>query len=203
MQTLFHCPLWHTSTRPSNRFCPPVRRMVFTSHALIQERVPWHCMRYSYWNGYSPLDSSGRKIRIAKHHDKKLKAMLASCVNSYNVTLYKLHGESRHTLANSVRMRIPIPCRREVGVARSRRVKSIQAVVNRACKLKANTYSFPKAQKLFPSSTMAPLEKVRVDCSTCARSVWAVTILSTPTGGPVHHVEKNLQRMVNNAWPVG
>ena len=25
--------------------------------------------------------------------------------------------------------------------------------------------------------------------------------LSTPTGG--HHVEKNLQRMVNNAWPVG
>lgn len=38
---------------------------------------------------YSPLDSSARKIRTAKDHDKKLKAMLTSCENSCNMRAWR------------------------------------------------------------------------------------------------------------------
>lgn len=75
----------------------------------------------NYWNSYSPLDSSGRKIRIAKDHDKKLKAMLTSCVNFCNVN----SRWSSASFAFSMRMRSHFDALQTVKVCVARKVKIV------------------------------------------------------------------------------
>lgn len=65
------------------------------------------------------------------------------------------------------------------------------------------TYSY-QGLKNSVLARLWPSRESPIDCSSRAQRVGGHNLeYSHWPGGPGHHVEKNLQRMVNNAWPVG